>query len=161
MTSSSGLLLSFASLTYAVVPDFSAVVAFDYYDGPEKGLAIFQSGMGVRFDAIADSESREQRAFELVPLEKKDWLSAIAFLFRATVDRSSKRVHVPPASLNLTTLRDEVFGFEAHESYLAIGDPNLLRLSVTRSSPAALAEIRRAPRAFDVVAAQFSGRVLE
>lgn len=48
---------------------FTVILVFDYYDGPEHGLALYPSGEGVRFSSLGDSKSRLFRAFEFIPIE--------------------------------------------------------------------------------------------
>lgn len=54
-------------------PGFALIVAFDYYDGPERGLALYPSGEGVKFSSVGDSKSRLFRAFELTVIKGNWW----------------------------------------------------------------------------------------
>ena len=74
MSSSSDLLYEFARVSgSAGDPGFAVVLAFEYYDGPERGLALYPSGHGVRFSSLGDSKSRLFQAFELIPIEGNWW----------------------------------------------------------------------------------------
>ena len=67
MTSSNDFLQAFArSSQSASDPGFAVILAFDYYDGPEHGLALYQSGHGVRFSSrtIAPSPPGTRRGMQ-------------------------------------------------------------------------------------------------
>ena len=54
-------------------PQFDLVIAFDFYDGPENGLALYGSGHAVRFASLGESRSRMFRAYALEALDGNDW----------------------------------------------------------------------------------------
>ena len=110
-------------------PGFETVVAFEFYDGPESGLAVFASGAGVRFNSLGDSTSRLFRAFELVPIDG-DWRSRIEHLRTATGCQTPHRVLVPPHSDLLEKLRKEVSEATATGHYAAVGSAYLDHLRV-------------------------------
>lgn len=75
-------------------PGFAVIVAFDYCDGPEHGLALYPSGDGVRFSSLGDSKSRFFRAFELTPIEGA-WWPQVRALQRAAGIVPPRRILLP------------------------------------------------------------------
>ncbi|WP_171089699.1 hypothetical protein [Usitatibacter rugosus] len=75
-------------------PGFSLVVGFDYYDGPEDGLGVFPSGVGMRFVAVGESRTRRFRAF-LLDLLEGDWGARVRSLPDCKDVASTVRVIAP------------------------------------------------------------------
>ena len=123
-------------------PGFALVVAFDYYDGPEKGFALFPSGAGVRFSSLGDSRSRLFRAFELVAIEG-DWWQRVRVLQEAVTVESPSRVIVPEGSEALALLERDVFDAAAVGYYVSIGSPNLDWLGISPVSRDQLEALRQ------------------
>lgn len=123
MNSSNDLLREFALATDHD-PGFAVIVAFDYYDGPERGVALYSSGEGVRFSSLGDSRSRLFRAFELIPISGNWWEEVKALQQDAGTD-TSQRVVVPAAASDvLTRLERDVFSAPATGLYVGVGSPN-------------------------------------
>lgn len=142
-------------------PGLTVVVAFDFYDGPESGLALCSSGAGVRFKSLGDSSSRLFRAFELVPIDG-DWRSRVESLRTATWHGTANRVLVPPASALLEKLEREVSEAPATGHYVAVGSPYLEFLRVATASLEQLNVLRRldgSPAAFRCAHAIIKGKV--
>jgi hypothetical protein len=73
MHSASDRLGELARMTGRHRPEFDRVIAFDFYDGPENGLALYDSGHAVRFALLGESRSRMFRAYALEALDGNDW----------------------------------------------------------------------------------------
>jgi hypothetical protein len=136
-----------AVLEVRLDPGFATVVAFDYYDGPEKGFALFPSGAGVRFSSLGDSRSRLFRAFELVAIDG-DWRKRILVLQEAVTAESRCRVIVPADSEALTLLERDVFDTAAAGYYVSLGSPNLDWLGVSPVSKERLDALREVGDSF-------------
>jgi hypothetical protein len=106
-------------------PGFDVIVAFDFYDGPERGLALYPSGDGVRFTSLGDSKSRLFRAFALVPIEG-NWRRAVDTV-RTTIDHVyTQRLLLPTRSSDAAAqLEEEVFAATTAGLYIAVGSPYL------------------------------------
>jgi hypothetical protein len=117
------------------------VVAFDYHDGPESGLAIYASGEGVRFSSVGDSESRLRRGFEMEAIEG-DWWPPIRELIRQEGVLKPRRMLVPGPSETLTSLRENVARAVAKKQFVAVGTPDLFRLSVIPVRDAEMSHLR-------------------
>lgn len=127
-------------------PGFEAIVALDFYDGPESGLAIYASGAGLRFDSLADSRSRCFRSYELIPVEG-NWKGSVAKLRSVDPRGQASRVIIPREdSDELTKLELDIYAAHANGLYLAIGSPWVEKLNIMPISEAALVEIRRLKR---------------
>ncbi|MDP3316157.1 MAG: hypothetical protein Q8M47_08830 [Devosia sp.] len=154
MNSSSNLLHKFAQTgASGNDPGFWAIVAFDYYDGPERGIAIYPSGEGVRFSSFGDSKSRLFRAFELVPISG-DWRPEVKALEQAASVESSSRVLVPAVSSDiLQRFEDAVFSAAATGLYVGVGSPNFGWMYVSAVTDEQIDRLRqqRAPDAFQSV----------
>lgn len=103
---------------------YEVVVAFDYYDGPERGLALFPSGEGVRFSSLGDSRSRMFRAFELESIGGNWWrqVRALQAFYGVT---SSHRVLCPSgASEPLSMLEIGIVDAVATGRHIGVGSPN-------------------------------------
>ena len=128
--------------------NFEVVIAFDYYDGPESGLAISTSGVGVRFSSVGDSASRLQRGFELEAI-KGDWWPLIKDLIQQEGLSAPRRIIVPGPSETLTRLMDSVATEAATGQYVAVGGPDLSRLSIVALKEPELAQLRQAANSKD------------
>jgi hypothetical protein len=152
MNSSNDFLQEFAgAFGGARDPGFAVVVAFDYYDGPERGLALCPSGEGVRFASVGDSNSRLFRAFELVPI-RGNWWAEVKALQRAAGIDPPRRVLVPAESSDLLEqLEKGVIAAPGTGQYVGVGTPDLEQLSVSAVSKEqldALREIGCSPEGF-------------
>jgi hypothetical protein len=137
------LLQEFAGADGARDPGFAVVVAFDYYDGPERGLALYPSGEGVRFASLGDSNSRLFRAFELVPI-RGNWWAEVKDLQRAAGIDPPRRVLVPDeASDMLEQLEKSVLDALGTGQYVGVGTPDLEQLSVSAVSKEQLDALRQ------------------
>lgn len=104
--------------------NFSLILAFDYYDGPEIGLALLDSGRGVRFSSLGDSRSRHFRAFELLPI-CGNWTEQVKAIQNSEEVKSSCRVLFPQnGGGDLLLLQRAVFSAEVNGQYIGIGSPN-------------------------------------
>lgn len=120
---------------------FEVVIAFEYYDGPESGLAVYTSGQGVRFSSVGDSESRLQRGFEMEAIEG-DWWPPVRELIRQEGVSKPRRMIVPGPSEALMRLKDSVAKAVAKGQFVAVGTPDLLRLSIVPAKEADVAHLR-------------------
>jgi hypothetical protein len=143
MNSSSDLLREFAGAVGVRDPGFSVVLAFDYYDGPEQGLALYPSGEGVRFASLGDSNSRLFRAFELVPIPG-NWWDDIKVFRNTTGVTPPRRVLVPadPSDL-LAQLKTRVLDAAGVGQYIGVGTPDLEQIAVAAVSEKQLAVLRK------------------
>ena len=110
-------------------PGFATIVAFDYYDGPEHGLALDASGSGVRFASLGDSTSRLFRAFELIPIEGNWWPQVKALQRREGADPAS-RMLLPSEVDTLTELESRVLQASALGQFVCVGSPDLVKISI-------------------------------
>jgi len=125
MNSSNDLLREFTKTVGAARdPGFAVIVAFEYYDGPERGVALYSSGEGVRFSSLGDSKSRRFRAFELISISGNWWPEVTALRRSAGID-SFQRMLVPAeASDVLTRLERRVFSAPTTGLYVGVGSLN-------------------------------------
>jgi hypothetical protein len=147
MNSSSDLFCEFANHVGSDHdPGFAVIVAFDYYDGPERGVALYSSGEGVRFSSLGDSKSRLFRAFELAPING-NWWSEVNALQRAIGKDSPQRVLVPSeASDALKRLESDVFAAPAKGLYVGVGSPAFKEFYVSAVSEEQLDRLRQLGR---------------
>lgn len=122
-------------------PNFSRVVAFEYYDGPERGIALYPDGEGVRFVSLGDSPTRYFRAYELAVVGT-GWFEQIKKTIGCESIEPSCRVWVPPASELLTALDHSVTSAVATSFYVGVGSPHLDGLIVTGVSSDQVKAIR-------------------
>jgi len=145
-------------------PGFEVIVAFDYYDGPERGLALYPSGDGVRFSSLGDSKSRFFRAFELIPVEGTWWPQVKALQHAAGIDRP-RRILVPSeASDDLSQLESAVLQAPAIGQFVGVGSPYFERVSVsavTQEQLVALRELGCSPAGFQLAHQLVKGRAAE
>ena len=145
-------------------PGFEVIVAFDYYDGPEHGLALFPSGDGVRFSSLGDSKSRLFRAFELIPITGT-WWSQVKALQQAEGIDPPRRILVPSkASDELGQLESDVLHATAIGQFVCVGSPDFVRVSVTAVTQEQLGELRKlgcSPAGFQLAHQLVKGKVAE
>jgi hypothetical protein len=144
MTSSNGLLAEFAH-TPGIDrdPGFAVILAFDYYDGPERGFALYPSGKAVRFSTLGDSESRLLRAFELIPIEG-NWWSKVEPVQQAEGVDPSRRILVPSqGSEALNALEKEVVEATGLGQFVGVGSPDFERISICPVTSADLGNLRK------------------
>jgi hypothetical protein len=139
-------------------------VAFDYYDGPEHGLALYPSGDGVRFSSLGDSKSRFFRAFELTPIEGAWWPQVRALQQVAGID-PPRRILVPSdATDELSQLESNVLQAPAIGQFVGVGSPDFERVSicaVTREQLEALRELGCSPAGFQMAHQLVKGQIAE
>lgn len=124
-------------------PGFALLVAFEYYDGPERGVALYSSDEGVRFSSLGDSRSRLFRAFELIPIGG-NWWSKVKALQQAGGVGPSARVLVPADTGDtLTRLKSDVFSAPATGLYVGVGSANFERVYVSAVTEEQLADLRQ------------------
>lgn len=162
MNSSSELLQNLARTPGSDgVPGFEVIVAFDYYDGPEHGLALYPSGEGVRFSSLGDSKSRFFRAFELIPIKGTWWPQVKALQQSAGID-PPRRILVPSeASDDLSQLESDVLQAPAVGQFVGVGSPDFERISicaVTQEQLVALRELGCSPAGFQLAHQLVKGR---
>lgn len=122
---------------------FAAIVAFDFYDGPERGLALYPSGDGVRFSSLGDSKSRLFRAFELIPIEGS-WWPAVEVLQKAEHSHSAHRLLWPEKSTEAVThLESNVLAAPATGFYIAVGSPYLEEIYLSSATKDQIDAIRQ------------------
>ena len=134
-------------------PGFAVIIAFDFYDGPERGLAVYPSGEGVRFLSLGDSRSRFFRAFELTSVSGQWWQQVQSLRDASALMPTSptSRVRLPSASDALTVLENSVLDAPATGHSIGVGSPYLewlLTCPVTAADLAALRELGGSPEAF-------------
>ncbi len=131
---------------------FSLILAFDYYDGPEAGLAFFDSGEGAKFSALGDSRSRHFRAFELLAI-CGNWSDQINAIQASTGMREDCRVIFPQDGDNsLISLEMAVSVAEVSGRYIGIGSPNfewLYVVTVTDEEIVAMHQLGSTEARFD------------
>jgi hypothetical protein len=144
MTSSSRLLKEFARICGpAGDPGFTLILAFDYYDGPEHGLALYPSGCGVRFSSLGDSNSRLFRSFELIPIDG-NWWPQIRALQQVEGGGPPRRILLPSGGSDaLTELQSEILSASAVEQFVSVGSPNLEKISISPVTQEQLQELRK------------------
>jgi hypothetical protein len=122
---------------------FAVIVAFDFYDGPERGLALYPSGDGVRFSSLGDSKSRLFRAFELIPIEGS-WWPAVEVLQEADHSHSAHRLLWPEKSSEAVThLESDVLAAPATGFYIAVGSPYLEEIYLSSVTEEQLDTVRQ------------------
>ena len=143
MTSSREYLFAFARARSASDPKFAVIVAFDYCDGPEHGLALYHSGHGVRFSSLGESRSRLSRAFEFIAIEG-DWWPRINALRQAEGLNSLRPIVLPSKeSETLTDLESAVQGAHALEQFVGVGSPDLKKMLVSPVTEHELEDLRK------------------
>lgn len=141
-------------------PGFAVIVAFDFYDGPESGLALFPSGEGVRFESLGDSAYRMFRAFELVPI-LGDWRARVENIRMTNGTDREEGFMFAPANDRGERLEQDVNTAESTGQFVCVGDPYLDKLRVTAVTSAQLTALRRlngSPEAFRLTHALVKGK---
>ena len=165
MSSSSELLHEFARVSRSAGdPGFAVILAFDYYDGPEHGLALFPSGEGVRFSSLGDSKSRLFRAFELIPIEGS-WWSEVKALQQAEGVDPPRRILLPSkGSEALAELERNVLQASAVGQLVGVGSPDFERILVSSVTQEQLEDLRKlgcSPAGFELAHRLVKGRDAE
>ena len=115
--------------------DFEIIVGFEFYDGPEDGVAILKSGGGLRFTALAESKYRIFRAF-LVEEIAGDWINGFRSLgIEAGVYKPCQAIILPDSS-EADAFKEDIIRAASSKSYIAVGFPyfwNLKLIEVNRS----------------------------
>ena len=123
-------------------PGFKLIIAFDFYDGAECGLAIFPDGQGVRFRSLGDSRSRTLRAFELAAIKGSWWPVACSALEAAGVNEPTRFWLPSVESAQLTALIKQSGDAVATGYFVGAGDPYLERLSIAVATADELRRLR-------------------
>lgn len=143
MMSSNDLLLECSKHGRREVPGFALIVAFDFHDGLERGLALYPSGEGVKFSTLGDSKSRLFRAFELIPI-KGVWWTAIEVLQNSVVSYSTYRLLWPAKSSEAAVnLERAVLGAPEQGLYIGVGSPYLEAVRVSFVTSQQLETVRQ------------------
>jgi len=145
-------------------PVFEVIVAFDYYDGPEHGLALFPSGDGVRFSSLGDSTSRLFRAFELIPIKGTWWPQVKAFQQAAGIARPRRIWVSSAASQELSQLESNVLQAPSIGQFVGVGSPYFEPVSicaVTQGQLLALRELACSPAGFRLAHQLVKGQATE
>lgn len=112
-------------------PGFVVIIVFDFYDGPERGLALYPSGEGGRFSSLGNSKSQIFRAFELIPIEG-NWWPTVEVLQKTDRSHSSHRLLWPEQSSEVAmNLEIDVLDAPATGSYIAVGSPYLDKIYIS------------------------------
>lgn len=144
MSSSSELLREFARTSKSAGdPGFAVIVAFDYYDGPEHGLALYPSGDAVRFSSLGDSRSRLFRAFELVAIEGTWWPQVRALQQAAGVDPPRRMLVPSDPSDTLAQLERDTLQAPSIEQFVGVGSADLERISISPITRKQLEDLQR------------------
>lgn len=121
---------------------FALVVAFDFYDGRETGLAIFGSGQAVRITTLGDSVSRCFRAFELAAMNG-DWWPHVRSLPEMAGGQGRSHFIAPAAGPQLEHLRSLIEAAPQLERYVCVGSPYLGQVAVSSASEEQLRRLRQ------------------
>ncbi|MFZ3000386.1 MAG: hypothetical protein WA071_08645 [Undibacterium umbellatum] len=118
-------------------------MTFDYYDGPERGIALFPSGAGGRFFALGDSTSRIFRAFELTAIAG-DWRERVRTLQGTVNMEKHSRVLVPSENIEaLAVFEQDVIAAFAVAHYVGVGSPHLDWLNIASLDEILLDKFRK------------------
>lgn len=137
-----------------VDPGFELIIAFDYYDGPERGLALLSCGEGLRFSTLGDSRSRLFRSFELTPIEGTWWAQARSVPEVAAAPPSRPIVLPSGAGKAICELERQVFSAPATGHYVGVGGAHFEWLAVSAVGEEELQALRRlggSPAGFESV----------
>lgn len=122
-------------------PGFGQILAFDFYDGPEHGLAVFPSGEGLRFSVIGESRSRLFRAFSCSLLEG-DWGARIVEAYGESEDASKPFVMHGGVTQKALQLEQDAQAADAVKQYIAVGRPYLDMISAMGVSHTELEQMK-------------------
>jgi len=144
MNSSSERLEAFAKecSDQARDPGFGVIVAFEYHDGPESGVAVYPSGAGVYFSVLGESRSRLFRAFELSAIEG-NWLQRVGSLQKKEAVSPPPHVLVPSnTELERSRLLYDVSNASSKGSYVGVGTPSLNDIQIVSASRKQIEDLR-------------------
>jgi hypothetical protein len=110
--------------------EFAVVVAFEYYDGPESGIALLETGQALRFKLIADSKSQLFRAFLIEILDGHEWRCRIP-IAHTTSTRVVWLCDDSETTRNIKTEFQQALGVS---KFIGIGDRNLECLATRDAS---------------------------
>ena len=165
MNSSSELLQRLARTPgSAVDPGFEVIVSFEYYDGPERGLALYPSGDGVRFSSLGDSKSRFFRAFELIAIQGTWWPQVKALQQAAGIAPPPRILFPQVASDELNQLEGDVLRAPAIGQFICVGSPYLERVAICAVNQEQLEALRQpgsSPAGFQLAHQLVKGRPAE
>ncbi|WP_457333707.1 hypothetical protein [Rhizobacter sp. P5_C2] len=138
-------------------PGFELVLAFDYYDGPESGIAVLASGQAVRFTSLGDSNSRLFRAFEFHPLQGSWWpqvLKVPDVQEAMPLLCDGRRVLNPGMSEAINTLQRQVFDAPVDGAFIGVGAASwkwLTVMSVREDELYSIRQMQGSPLAYRTV----------
>ena len=122
---------------------FAVILAFDYYDGPERGLALYPSGDAVRFSSLGDSECRSSRALELMPIEG-NWWKKVRPLQQAEGIDPPRRILVPSqGNEEINALEKDVVQALGLGQFVGVGSPDFERIEICPVTSADLSILRK------------------
>jgi hypothetical protein len=111
--------------------NFDRIVEFSYYDGPEAGLILMDSGEAIRFSYEDDSPRGKFRAYVLEPIPGL-WSAGAEFYTQYSHFRFEELSEVQQFEYcrSLEALEIDVRGAKALEQFVGVGTTNLKRLAV-------------------------------
>lgn len=134
---------------------FQHVVAFQFYDGAETGIAVYESGEAIRFSSLGDSESRRLRAYGL-SLVEGHWTQRVCEVFEMEKKSCSERFLLLSQDHDSSlALERDLANARSIAVYVGIGTPYLEALeaaSVTLAELSACQRLADAATAFTEVA---------
>ena len=117
---------------------FDLVVAFNFYDGPETGLAFHSSGEGLRFLMVGESKTRLFRAFRLALL-RGNWAEQVEKVIETSLRSTAGRmVFASDADDMISALVDVTSEATEQSCYVAVGPGYLDGLAIAAVSEADL-----------------------
>lgn len=123
----------FSSVASLCDPGFTRILAFEFYDGPEFGLAVFSSGEALRFSVLGESQSRLFRAFDCALLTG-NWREKILGVYCEPIDSGAPVIRAGEATDKALQLEREVRDAIAIKHYVAVGCSYLGMLSALEVS---------------------------
>jgi len=143
LNDSSENLRQFSQRTAAGDPGFERILAFEFYDGPERGLALYPSGCGARFSSLGDSASRLLRAFEIVSIEGS-WRVRLEALQSAADAASPRRVLLPTESSDaLAQLERDIASAPRMDFFVGVGSSYFEKMSIVPVNEEQLINLRQ------------------
>lgn len=109
---------------------FTRLLAFEYYDGPEFGVALYASGSGVRFKVLSESPKRLFRAFEVVPLSLSCEIIIDEALRECEIYNRERIIFPKSRSIALDRIEQRILNEKQEISFFAVGDPLLEKWAV-------------------------------
>jgi hypothetical protein len=147
----------------ALDSNFEAVIAFEFYDGAETGVALLASGFAVKFSSLGDSESRLKRAFEF-SIIKGDWKKQIDLVRSNEPKSTSTKFWLPSKqTAHLTALEAELDNAQVIATYVGIGSPYLENVETKLALPSDLKLLREVSKngsAFEKISAFLETSIL-